>query len=113
MGRFIFEGRDITDLDITERARMGIGIAQQRPPSLPGVALRSVAEYILKDKPNKKDEMNELADATRVKTFLDRGINEGAFGRRDTAAPSLCSSWHKIPSFQCWTNRIRAWTWNP
>jgi len=34
-GQILFDGEDITDLDITERARLGIGIAQQRPrPSL-------------------------------------------------------------------------------
>ncbi len=32
-GQIHFEGKDITDLDITGRARLGLGIAQERPPT--------------------------------------------------------------------------------
>ena len=30
-GQILFDGQDITELDVTERARLGISVAQQRP----------------------------------------------------------------------------------
>lgn len=36
-GKIYFEGKDITDTDITERARMGIGYAFQQPPRFKGI----------------------------------------------------------------------------
>ena len=36
-GRIIFNGTDITDMDITERARMGIGFAFQQPVRFKGI----------------------------------------------------------------------------
>lgn len=42
-GRIIFEGRDITDLGITERARLGITLAWQEPARFEGI---TVGEYL-------------------------------------------------------------------
>jgi Fe-S cluster assembly ATP-binding protein len=36
-GRIIFNGKDITDLEVNERARMGIGISFQAPPEIKGL----------------------------------------------------------------------------
>ncbi len=38
-GRVLFDGRDITDLNITERARLGIGFAFQHPPRFKGLTI--------------------------------------------------------------------------
>lgn len=38
-GRIVFKGEDITNLSVHERARLGIGVAFQRPPVLRGVSL--------------------------------------------------------------------------
>ena len=38
-GQVLFDGQEVTDLDITERARLGIGVSQQRPPTIAGVKL--------------------------------------------------------------------------
>ena len=38
-GRVLFDGHDITDLDITERARLGIGFAFQHPPRFKGLTI--------------------------------------------------------------------------
>ncbi len=38
-GRILFEGRDITDLDVTGRARLGIGYAFQQPPRFKGLTV--------------------------------------------------------------------------
>jgi len=79
-GQILFEGRDITGLGLTERARLGIGIAGQRPPTIPGVKLRDVLEYILRDNPSFAEEIDELAKACKMETFLDRDIHEGLSG---------------------------------
>lgn len=39
-GKIIFDGTDITDMSITERARMGIGYAFQQPPRFKGLTVR-------------------------------------------------------------------------
>ncbi len=39
-GQILFNGTDITNLDITERARLGIGYAFQQPPRFKGMTVR-------------------------------------------------------------------------
>lgn len=41
-GRILFEGEDITDVGITERARMGIGFAFQQPIRFKGLTVRDI-----------------------------------------------------------------------
>lgn len=39
-GRIIFNGQDITELSVTERARLGVGYAFQQPPRFKGLTVR-------------------------------------------------------------------------
>lgn len=41
-GRILFNGTDITDLTITERAKLGIGYAFQQPPRFKGLTVRNL-----------------------------------------------------------------------
>ncbi|MEG1615146.1 MAG: ATP-binding cassette domain-containing protein, partial [Oscillospiraceae bacterium] len=41
-GQIIFNGKDITNLGITERAKLGIGYAFQHPPRFKGLTVRSL-----------------------------------------------------------------------
>lgn len=41
-GRIIFDGQDITDLDITERARLKMGYAFQNPPRFKGMKVKEL-----------------------------------------------------------------------
>ena len=41
-GKIYFDGVDITDLSITERAKMGIGYAFQQPPRFKGVTVKKL-----------------------------------------------------------------------
>ncbi|MFY9198757.1 MAG: ATP-binding cassette domain-containing protein [Acutalibacteraceae bacterium] len=41
-GQIVFDGKDITNLDITERAKLGIGYAFQHPPRFKGLTVRSL-----------------------------------------------------------------------
>jgi Fe-S cluster assembly ATP-binding protein len=79
-GRILFDGRDIGDLDITERARLGIGVAQQRPPTLSGIALQDVIDYALTGNPQLKAAVDRMIDDYQMKPFLGRDINAGLSG---------------------------------
>ena len=45
-GKIFFDGRDITNLPIDERVRLGIAVAFQRPPEVTGVKLGKILELI-------------------------------------------------------------------
>jgi len=79
-GQILFEGRDVTGLDLTERARLGIGIAQQRPPTIAGVKLQQIVEYLIKDEPERAGEVGELVKAFNMERLLDRGVNANFSG---------------------------------
>ncbi len=52
-GRILFNGEDITKLDITQRARRGIGYAFQSPPHFKGIRVRELLNLAMKDNPEK------------------------------------------------------------
>ena len=79
-GDLSFFGESLLDRDITQRARLGIAVAQQRPPTLNGVRLRSLLDYLLKDNPQRRDEIGELTKSSGMESFLNRNINEGLSG---------------------------------
>ncbi len=79
-GQILFDGKDITTLDITERARLGIGISQQRPPTISGVKLKQVLDFIIANARQPVPDINELARAYKIEPFLDRDINAGLSG---------------------------------
>lgn len=76
-GRVQFDGKDITTLPTAERAKLGIGVAFQNPPSIRGVKLGDVLQYLAK---GKVDEI-ELARITNIPMeFLGRDLNLGFSG---------------------------------
>lgn len=79
-GRILFDGKDITELDITERARLGIGVSQQRPPTIAGVKLQQILDYVIANAPQRAREVEELARTFKLERFLDRNVNAGLSG---------------------------------
>jgi Fe-S cluster assembly ATP-binding protein len=75
-GRILFNGEDITNLPVDERARRGLGIMMQRPPDMSGIKLRDVLKVASKGKKNPE----ELAEKLDMKRFLDRDVNVGFSG---------------------------------
>jgi len=75
-GKIIFKGEDITYLPIYERARLGIGMSFQRPPTINGLKTRQLVRLCAKDK---VDEEN-LAKQVNFEGFLDRDVNAGFSG---------------------------------
>ena len=72
-GQIKFLGKDITRLPTHERAKLGIGIAMQKPPALPEVTLQRLAE-VLSDR--YKSSWQELADDLDCGYLLARGLND-------------------------------------
>ncbi len=79
-GQIFFMGQDVTSLEVYERARLGIAIAQQRPPTIDGVTLRSVLQYTLRNSPDPKRSLIQLASDAHMENFLNRSINDGLSG---------------------------------
>jgi len=75
-GRILFKGEDITHLPVNERARLGLGLSFQRPPTLRGVNLRNLLALYGK----KSDDVNRLAAAYNFEHFLGRQVNLGFSG---------------------------------
>ena len=77
-GSISFKGQDITEATIDERARMGIGISFQRPPTVKGVTLRALAS--LGREGLSMEELESAAANLDAAEFLDRDINAGLSG---------------------------------
>jgi len=79
-GRIFFDGQDITELDLTERARLGIGVAQQRPPTIAGVKLQQVLDYATARNMEDAQTVQALTHKARMDPFVNRDINAGLSG---------------------------------
>ena len=78
-GSVSFKGKDITNLSVDERARMGIGISFQRPPVVRGVKTQDMVAACLQGRGD-GDMINELAAKADLNDFLERDINYGFSG---------------------------------
>lgn len=75
-GKIVFKGVDITHAPIDERARLGIGMSYQRPPTINGLKTRQMLDICAK----KKVDGEELARSLNFADFLDRDVNAGFSG---------------------------------
>ncbi len=76
-GRIVFKGEDITDLPINERARMGLGVSFQRPPTINGLSTRKMVEICATGGPVNVDQLAEQVHCT---PFLTRDVNANLSG---------------------------------
>jgi Fe-S cluster assembly ATP-binding protein len=76
-GSIMFKGEDVTKMNVDERAKRGIGMLFQRPPTISGLKLGKLLTAISK----KKDaNIPELAKSVHMDHFLERDINKGFSG---------------------------------
>ena len=75
-GRILFLGRDITQLPTYARARLGLGLSFQRPPTIRGVKTGDILAACAGGKISYQD----LAAAYGFTPFLDREVNYGFSG---------------------------------
>ena len=76
-GKIFFKGKDITDMPINERAKLGMGIMTQRPPNIAGVRLRELTAIVAE---GKGLDVRETAAGIDIERFLDRDVNVGFSG---------------------------------
>ncbi len=76
-GKIIFKGVDITHMPTYERARLGIGMSFQRPPTIHGLKTRHLVSMCARDR---VVDVDAMAKTVNFDTFLDRDINSGFSG---------------------------------
>jgi Fe-S cluster assembly ATP-binding protein len=77
-GSIFFDGQDITNLPLDERARLGIGISFQRPPVIRGVKTSDMVTVCLQGREG--ETANQLAEKADLTDFLERDVNYGFSG---------------------------------
>ncbi len=79
-GSIIFNGKDITTSDVTERARMGIGFAFQQPPRFKGITVGELL-YLSAGESGRGRGCNFLFDVGLCpKSYVDREVNGNLSG---------------------------------
>jgi len=76
-GKITFKGEDITYMPIYERARLGIGVSFQRPPTINGLKTRSIVEI---SAGSRSVDVDELATQLNFSDFLERDVNHNVSG---------------------------------
>ncbi|HPG71240.1 MAG TPA: ABC transporter ATP-binding protein [Syntrophales bacterium] len=76
-GRITFKGVDITNLPINERARLGIGMSYQRPPTVNGLKTRQMVQICAG---GRDVDVAGMAARMNFTDFLERDINAGFSG---------------------------------
>lgn len=81
-GKILFNGVDITEKDVDERAKMGIIVSFQNPPEITGVKLGDLLKLCLNKSASDEFSQEELAqiEAFRLTNFLNRDVNMGFSG---------------------------------
>ena len=75
-GKIIFDGKDITKLSITERAKMGIGFAFQQPVRFKGLTVKDLIEVSAGNRIKVCDACDVLADVGLcAQEYLNREVN--------------------------------------
>jgi len=76
-GKILFKGEDVTKMHAHERAKRGIGMLFQRPPTISGLKLGKMLTAISH---TKQENIQELAKSVHMDKFLERDINKGFSG---------------------------------
>ena len=75
-GSIIFKGKDITNMTVDERAKLGIGMMMQRPPNVMGVKLGDLVKATAQGDERSLDNAADF----RMENFLNRDVNVGFSG---------------------------------
>mgnify|MGYP001851990484 CR=1 FL=1 len=80
-GEIFFEGKDITNQSIDERARMGIGFAFQQPVKFKGITVLDLIRLSANKDMNKKEACEVLSTVGLcAKEYIDREVNDSLSG---------------------------------
>ncbi|MDD3976788.1 ABC transporter ATP-binding protein [Methanomicrobium antiquum] len=76
-GKIIFKGRDVTGLSLHERARYGMGMMFQRPPTIAGLKLGKLLSALSGSAP---ENIGKFGSQMNMSNFMDRDVNSGFSG---------------------------------
>ncbi len=76
-GSIVYNGVDVTSKPVHERAKLGMGIMFQRPPTISGLKL---GKFIRATTNICTDRIPELAEKLHMTKFLERDVNAGFSG---------------------------------
>ena len=76
-GTITYNGEDVTNMHANERAKRGIGMLFQRPPTISGLKLGKMLTAISR---TRQENILELAKSVHMDKFLERDINKGFSG---------------------------------
>jgi Fe-S cluster assembly ATP-binding protein len=76
-GTITYNSEDVTNMHANERAKRGIGMLFQRPPTISGLKLGKMLTAISR---TKQENIPEMAKSVHMDTFLERDINKGFSG---------------------------------
>ena len=81
-GKIIFDNNDITNMDITKRAKLGIGYAFQQPPRFKGLKVRELLELAAKADDNMDVDLCKLLIDVGLcpQDYMEREINNSLSG---------------------------------
>ena len=80
-GKIIFEGKDITNLEINERAKLGISFAFQQPVKFKGITVYDLLKIASKRYITKKEACEVLSQVGLcAKEYVDREVNGSLSG---------------------------------
>ncbi len=80
-GRILFDGEDITDLSITDRARKGISYAFQQPVRFKGLRVRDLMQIAAGKESSFKDICDMLSDVGLcAKDYVNRELDDSLSG---------------------------------
>ena len=80
-GQIIYNGEDITDLGVTERANKGISFAFQQPVRFKGITVRRLIELAANKKLPESDICNSLSKVGLcARDYIDREVNSTLSG---------------------------------
>ena len=80
-GRIIFDGKDVTDLSVTDRAKAGIAFAFQQPVKFKGITVTDLIEIASGKKLSVSEICDYLSEAGLcAREYVDREINASLSG---------------------------------
>ncbi len=80
-GKIIFDGEDITNLEINERAKLGISFAFQQPVKFKGITVYDLLKIASKKKITRKEACDVLSQVGLcAKEYVDREVNGSLSG---------------------------------
>lgn len=80
-GRILLDGKDITDLSITERAKAGISYAFQQPVRFKGLRVRDILDLASGRKNNIEESCRYLSEVGLcARDYIDRELNASLSG---------------------------------